>query len=165
LVGATSHANSGVIDFYRKRVYHIEPHVRNKWDEVVTQSLKRAMIDIRDGFKDFEYKSLRTESCPIALQGSDNLCNTWSMLIVYLYLKHEGKYNISYLLDQIGTKMLKKRLIEFLYFVDYTMKGTQEYDNHMNNSVSKKYDLTDDRYTLTKEELPIFVDKVYERIK
>jgi len=158
--GGGAHSNAVFVDFGRKRVYLIEPHVTSKWDQVVLKEVKKQMSEMHPDFEDYDYRSLRTElaSCPdFKVQGRDELCQSWALMLTYLYLKHEGEMNLGSLLQMIGSdpKLLKKRVLEFIYYIYHQMKDDALFQEFLRKPIEKDdfYDLGEHPYKLSQIDL------------
>ncbi len=108
------HANALIIDHDHKTIYHFEPHVGYKYD------------NIRDSVMDFitpllsEYTFSGTEQLPKGLQAltGDGYCASWSLFASMLFILNRGK-NPAELLDyMIGMGGNATEIIDsFLFFI------------------------------------------------
>ena len=118
-----AHSNAGIVDFYKQEIIIIEPHITRTWDELLFNQIKKQLIY----FNHFELKTLASESVPKFLQGNDNLCQTWSMYVTYLYLSRCGEFSLSFLLNTLGEKRIKNGLLEFIFYIYYQFKEEPEF--------------------------------------
>lgn len=128
----SGHANSLIIDKKHKKIYLIDPHTDGAKYTVPTLELLIGILS--NILPEYEYVTLLTEKCE--LQEDDQMCQSWTLFIIYEFLKNEGKYSINEITQFWGRQdpdFKRKRLIEFLYYIEWMqnslLKDNEWYQN------------------------------------
>ena len=128
------HANSLIIDKKHNKIYLIDPHTHGA--KYIVPTLELLIGILSNILPEYEYVTLLTEKCK--LQKDDEMCQSWTLFIIYEFFKNEGKFSINEITQYWGKgdpDFKNKRLIEFLYYVEW-MQNTLLKDNQWYQKLS-----------------------------